>query len=138
MHYKDYRLCYINTLGLFGAIFLLAKGNVFASYVASYLASIVMSEKCNVENWFLYENKRLENIKKYIYNNNKEDIKIFEDKLKEKKGDYYQIYKYKMEGKTNIEIANIINVDTRRISEKVQQIDFAMSIFFNESNYKEK
>ena len=80
-----------------------------------------------------------ENIKKYIYNNNnKEDIKIFEDKLKEKKGDYYQIYKYKMEGKTNIEIANIINVDTRRISEKVQQIDFAMSIFFNESNYKEK
>ena len=51
----------------------------------------------------------------------------------------YGIYKYRyLEGKTQRETAMLMNIDERRVAEKIKEIDLTMKVYFSDNLYNEK
>lgn len=139
MHYKDFRECATWTLILFFMVFLASKIHYSFSWFGSAFASLTVSEKGDVKNSFLLD-VASKNIIQYIHNcQENAEIKEFERRLKMYNEVAYGIYKYRyLEGKTQRETAMLMNIDERRVAEKIKEIDLTMKVYFSDNLYNEK
>ena len=133
MHYKNYKECAIWSIALFLGIFLISKINIYLGYAMAGFASIIVSEKGDIKRRFLGDityNK----VVCYIHNySNSKEVKEFENKLQNCDKDIYEIYKCKViDGKTQREIAEMKNLDERRISEKINILKLTMKMYFSD------
>lgn len=139
MHYKDCRECAIWTLMLFAGVFLATKIHYSFSFFGAAFASLTVSEKGDVKRSFLFDiaSKR---IIQYIHNYQENaEIKEFERRLKMYNEVAYDIYKYRyIDGKTQRETAKLMNMDERRVAEKIKEIDLTMKVYFSDNLYNEK
>lgn len=133
MHYRDYRDCAIWSIALFFTIFLVSKVNIYLGYAMAGFASIIVSEKGDIKRRFLGD-IGYKKLVCYIHNySNNKDVKEFEEKLRKCDEGIYEIYKSKIiEGKTQREIAQITNLDERRIAEKMNAIKLTMKVYFSD------
>lgn len=88
MHYKSPLLCMIWSTLIFASFFLLTKVNLFIAIIMTVFAGYIVTEKANIKHVYMYykskedKGKYGEMIKYIRENKDKDEIKIFERKLK--------------------------------------------------------
>lgn len=98
MHYKSWKKCLCWSLFLISSLFILVKVNIFIAICMSIFAAIIISEKGDIKDCFMFE--RNENKKKYRElkcfveeNRNTEMLNKFENTLKEFNNKYSDRFK---------------------------------------------
>ena len=97
---------------------------MFFKYIFVFLFDLLKQE--------FNDDRLLLSYKDYIikYNEFSDELISFENKLKNADNLTYMLYKYKFkENRTFEEISQLLDIETNRITEKLDKIDFAIRIY---------
>jgi len=133
-HYKDWKKCLLWTTIIFTSIFLVAKVGIVISIVITIFTAIVLSGKGDIKDIYLWKKQsKYSDIEKYINSNTQSERLVkFEEQLKEKDDIAYTIYHNKFnEKRTFSEMEEELNMDSRRIADKLNEIALSIRVFCN-------
>lgn len=123
IHYKSWKLCLLwSTLQMF-SLFLVYKTGMTVSVIVIIFAGIVLSGKGDISDIFMWGGNDLNNaVFHWVkFNQDNEKLKKYEVQLKETDKQKYYIFKYRFrEFKSFSQIANLMDMDTQRISEEIK------------------
>lgn len=135
LHYKNPIECFIWTTLLFVSVWILAKAGIVVSVLMTILAGIFLSGKGNIKDVYMWKGKdtNYDDIDEFI-KKNYDDPRLaeFEHRLQEQDEFRYQIYKTRFKEQLNFtKTAEKLEMDSKRLSEKMNEIACAFRIFFN-------
>lgn len=123
MHYKNWELCLCwSALQLF-SLFLTMKVGVLIGITATIFSALILSEKGNIRNVFMWGGNTLNNeVFNWVkFNKDNEKLMKYEEKLKETDKQKYYIFRYRFrEFKSYNQISSLMGIDAQRISEEVK------------------
>lgn len=139
MHYKSWKKCLIWTLLLMTSLFILVKIDIYIAIYMTLFSAYIVTERANVKDAYMYykDTKRegkYREMETYIKNNeNHQEIKEFENKLKKinviykdrYKKDFYSVYELKFKEKKSFEeIKQRTNISDNHELTKILDIIF--------------
>jgi len=131
-HYnKWYRCCIWSSL-VFTSLFVLTNLDLLAIILFTTFTALISSGKADVTDVYMWKNvSKYQDVMDFIkYNEFSDELISFENKLKNADNLTYMLYKYKFkENRTFEEISQLLDIETNRITEKLDKIDFAIRIY---------
>lgn len=123
IHYKSWKLCLLwSTLQMF-SLFLVYKTGITVSVIVIIFAGIVLSGKGDISDIFMWGGNNLNNeVFNWVkFNQDNDKLKKYETQLKETDKQKYYIFEYRFrEFKSFSQIANLMDMNTQRISEEIK------------------
>ena len=133
MHYKDWYKCMIWSALVFLSLFVVAKANLMICIIMTVFCAYILTGKGNINDIFLWKGKstKYTDVEEYIKYHSLDDKLIeFENKIKSQDTLDYLVYKYRFkENLTFEEISNKLDIQTNRITEKLDRIAFALRLY---------
>ena len=125
IHYKDWRLCLLwSTLQMF-SLFLVYKVGLIVSIIMTIFAAIILSGKGNISDIFMWGGNELNKEVFDWVKFNQDNIKLIEYERNlyntDKRKYYIFIYRFR-EFKSYSEIADLMEMSQRRITEEIKII----------------
>lgn len=134
-HYKNPFLCLIWSSLVFTALFISARLNFTLAVVLTTFYATAQTGKVDVRDAFMWRssNGEYQYLQEFITKmQGTEALITFEDKLKFVNPKVYKVYKYKfIDGYSFKAISNLMQIDTRRISEMLKTLETTMNVYFN-------
>lgn len=123
IHYKSWKLCLIWSSLQLLSLFLAAKVSLPIGILSTIFAGIILSDKGNIEDVFMWGGNSL-NTKVFDwvkFNQDNQKLIKYENDLKETDRQKYFIFKYRFrEFKSYSQIAKIMDMDAQRISDEIK------------------
>ncbi len=133
MHYKDWYKCMMWSALVFLSLFELAKADIIVCILMTVFCACILTSKGNISDIFMWKGKstKYKDIDEYIkYNSFNDKLIEFEKKIKEQDNLDYLIYKYRFrDNLTFEEIGDKLDIQTNRITEKLDRISFALRLY---------
>lgn len=134
LHFKTWYRCLIWSTLILLSLFVMFKVDLVISIMFAIFTAFIMTGKSNIKDMYLWNNgapSKYQDVIEFVkYNEFDTRLMEFEEKLKDKNGLEYLIYKYRFkEGKTFSEISNLLNMEGPRIAERLDKIAFAIRIY---------
>ena len=135
IHFKDWYRCLIWSLLIMFSLFVLFKVDLVVSIMFAIFSALIMSNRCNVLELYLWNNSgdrtKYQDVIDFVkYNELDTKLLEFESKIKSRGNLEYLLYKYRFkEGKTFLEISELLDMETPRISEHLDKIAFALRLY---------
>lgn len=133
MHYKDWYKCMIWSALVFLSLFVVAKANLMICIIMTVFCAYILTGKGNINDVFMWKGKNTKylDVEEYIKYHSLDDKLIeFENKIKSQDTLDYLVYKYRFkENLTFEEISNKLDIQTNRITEKLDRIAFALRLY---------
>lgn len=137
-HYKDWYKCFIWSALVFTSLLVIVKADIFIAIIMTVFAAIVLSGKGDIKDCFMWPGKgkktKYIDIEEFIKHNYDKNLKLteFEQILQQKDSIAYQLYVYKfIDGKSFSEMEELVELDNRRITDKLNEVALSIRIFCN-------
>jgi len=122
MHYKSWKLCLIWSCMQISFLFLTAKVNFAIGITSTIFAAIILSDKGNISDMFMWGGNTLNNeVFNWVkFNQNNEKLIKYENDLKETDKQKYFIFKYRFrEFKSYSKISDLMGISTQIIADEL-------------------
>lgn len=133
MHYKDWYRCMIWSALVFLSLFVVAKANLIICIIMTAFCAFILTGKGNINDTFMWKGKNTKytDVEEYIKYHSFDDKLIeFENKIKNQDALDYLVYKYRFKDNLTFEeISNKLDIQTNRITEKLDRIAFALRLY---------
>lgn len=134
-HYRNPLLCLIWSCVVFSALFVVAKICFPLAAVLTVFYATAQTGRVDVREVFMWKGSDTDYkyIQKFVEKmNGSEALQVFEDKLKFVNDKVYKIYDYRFKKHYSFStISNMMQIDTRRISEMLKILDTTINVYFN-------
>lgn len=135
-HYKSMYKCMIWSTIVILSLLVVTKVDLMIAIAMTVFSAIVLSGKGDIKDCFMWAKKesKFSNIDKYIKENseNNDLLVEFENRLEEKDLNAYMLYKYRFkENKTFAEMSDLTSMDSRRITDKLNEVALSIRTFCN-------
>ena len=133
-HYKAWYKCMIWSTILMISLLIVTKVDLIIAIIMAVFAAIILSGKGDIKDCFMWANKesKFSDIDRYLEENSEDNNRLldYEDKLKSKDINAYILYQYRFkEKKTFTEMAILTNMDSRRITDKLNEVALSIRTF---------
>ena len=134
LHFKTWYRCLVWSLLVLLSLFMILKIDLKLSILFTIFSAFIMTGKSNIEDMYLWKPKnesKYSDIEEYIKYHSLDDKLIsFENKIKEQDNFDYLIYKYRFKDNLTFEeIADKLDIQTNRITDKLDKISFALRLY---------
>lgn len=132
-HYATWYRCLVWSLLVFTSLFAITDLHIIVVLLLTVFTGYIATGRADITDMYMWNNKKSKyaDIDDYIkYNPMEDDLIEFEKKLKEQDNLLYLLYKYRFKEKlTYSQIAEKTELDTPRVSEKIDKIAFSLRIY---------
>lgn len=132
-HYKNPLLCLIWSTSVFTALFLSANIDFVLAIVLTVFFAITQTSKVDVKETFMWKGGDYEYLEEFIKENEHSPmLNAFEEKLERINKKAYKVYVYRFkEKRTFNSLSDMLDIDSRRVSELIKAVELAMNLYFN-------
>lgn len=123
IHYKNWKLCILWSTLQMSSLFLAHKAGLTVSLITTTFAAVILSKKGDIKDIFMWGGNDLNNaVFNWVkFNQDNDKLKKYETQLKETDKQKYYIFEYRFrEFKSYSQIANLMDMNTQRISEEIK------------------
>ena len=132
-HYATWYRCLVWSLLTMTSLFALTDLHIFVILLLSAFTGYLSTGKADINDMYMWKGRssNYQDIDDYIkYNPMSDELLDFEKKLKERDNLLYLLYKYRFkENLTHAQIAEKTDLETPRVSEKIDKVAFSLRIY---------
>lgn len=132
-HFATWYRCFVWSLLVSTSLFALTDLHIFVILLLSAFTGYLSTGKADINDMYMWKGKssNYQDIDDYIkYNPMSDELLEFEKKLKERDNLLYLLYKYRFkENLTHAQIAEKTDLETPRVSEKIDKVAFSLRIY---------
>lgn len=132
-HFATWYRCLVWSLLVSTSLFALTDLHIFVILLLSAFTGYLSTGKADISDMYMWKgrNSNYQDIDDYIkYNPMSDELLEFEKKLKERDNLLYLLYKYRFkENLTYAQIAERTDLETPRVSEKIDKVAFSLRIY---------
>lgn len=132
-HYNKWYRCCLWSCLVFMSLYTLSSLDILAIILLTVFTAFISTGKADINEIYMWKGKssKYSDIDEYIkYNSMDNTLLEFEEKLKKQDSLLFLIYKYRFkENLTFQEMSERLDIDTARISEKIENIAFSIRIY---------
>lgn len=132
-HFATWYRCFVWSLLVSTSLFALTDLHIFVILLLSAFTGYLSTGKADINDMYMWKGRssNYQDIDDYMkYNSMSDDLLEFERKLKERDNLLYLVYKYRFkENLTHAQIAERTDLDTPRVSEKIDKVAFSLRIY---------
>lgn len=132
-HFATWYRCFVWSLLVSTSLFALTDLHIFVILLLSAFTGYLSTGKADINDMYMWKgrNSNYQDIDDYIkYNPMSDELLDFEKKLKERDNLLYLLYKYRFkENLTHAQIAEKTDLETPRVSEKIDKVAFSLRIY---------
>lgn len=132
-HFATWYRCFVWSLLVSTSLFALTDLHIFVILLLSVFTGYLSTGKADINDMYMWKGKssNYQDIDDYIkYNPMSDELLEFEKKLKERDNLLYLLYKYRFkENLTHAQIAEKTDLETPRVSEKIDKVAFSLRIY---------
>lgn len=134
-HYNKWYRCCVWSCLVFTSLYSLSNLDLYAIIVMTAFTALISSGKADITDMYMWkknnEASKYQDVIDYLkYNPLTDEIISFEDKLKKTDNLMYLIYKYKFKDEKSFnQISKLLDIETNRLTEKIDKLVFAMRIY---------
>ena len=132
-HFATWYRCFVWSLLVSTSLFALTDLHIFVILLLSAFTGYLSTGKADINDMYMWKGRssNYQDIDDYIkYNPMSDELLEFEKKLKERDNLLYLLYKYRFkENLTHAQIAEKTDLETPRVSEKIDKVAFSLRIY---------
>jgi hypothetical protein len=132
-HFATWYRCFVWSLLVSTSLFALTDLHIFVILLLSAFTGYLSTGKADINDMYMWKGRssNYQDIDDYIkYNPMSDELLDFEKKLKERDNLLYLLYKYRFkENLTHAQIAEKTDLETPRVSEKIDKVAFSLRIY---------
>ena len=131
-HYATWYRCLVWSLLTMTSLFALTDLHIIAVLLLTVFTGYIATGRADISDMYMWKGRssNYQDIDDYIkYNPMSDELLEFEKKLKERDNLLYLLYKYNKENLTHAQIAERTDLETPRVSEKIDKVAFSLRIY---------
>lgn len=132
-HYATWYRCLVWSLLIFTSLFALTDLHIVVVLLLTVFTGYIATGRADISDMYMWKGRssNYQDIDDYIkYNAMSDELLEFEKKLKERDNLLYLLYKYRFKDNlTHAQIAEKTDLDTPRVSEKIDKVALSLRIY---------